>query len=122
MGRFQGDLPERTFRFALEILRLARLYPHDTVGWVVGRQLVKSGTSIGANVHEADQAMTEPEFASTCNIARRESAETNYWLRLSIEGGLLDAREGAFAVQESDELTSILSTVVRKTRQHVRNQ
>ena len=82
MPRFQGDLPERTFLFADAVLDLVEQIPNVPVCWVAIRQLSGRGTSVGANVCEADDALTSAEFTSICNIARREARETQYWLRL----------------------------------------
>jgi len=115
IGRFQnGDLPERTFRFAEMILDLVDQYPNNPKGWVLSKQLLRCGTSIGANVHEAAQAFTESEFAYKCSIARKEASETLYWLRLSISKRLLFGPEAQAACQEADERTRILSAIVQR--------
>jgi len=114
MPRFKGDLPERTFQFGLRILRLTSTLPNTQAGWVVARQLMRCGTSIGANVREADGALTEREFTQLCNIARREAGETCYWLRLSCEGGLINPQETVPCADEAAELARILATIVRK--------
>src|SRR5438552_2007463 len=103
IGRFQGNLPERTFEFAVTILDLVRQIPDGTVGWVVGKQLARSGTSIGANICEANHAFTDAEFAHRCSIARKESSETDYWLRLCHRCDLLSAEQSVPARQEAEE-------------------
>jgi four helix bundle protein len=72
MGRIQGDLKVRTFNVALSILELADLLPNDNKGWVVGKQLIRCGTSIGANVREADQAFSSTDFAFKCSLASKK--------------------------------------------------
>ena len=121
MGRFErGDLPERSFQFALRVLDLVKTIPDGTIGWLVGKQLTRSGTSIGANVAEADGALTNAEFASICNIARREAAETRYWLRISQHLGYVDLAHGDDLLTESSELHDVLATIVRKTHKQTR--
>jgi four helix bundle protein len=123
IGRFQGgDLPERTFRFTEMILDLVDQYPNNTKGWVLSKQLIKSGTSIGANVHEAAQAFTEADFLYKCSIARKEASETHYWLRLSISRRLLRGVEAEAAIQEADELTRILSAIVQSLQHRLSPQ
>jgi len=78
MGRIQGDLTERTLRFGVDILGLLKQLPQDTGGWVVGKQLCRSGTSIGANIREADAALTDADFAHKMSIARKEASEAEY--------------------------------------------
>ncbi len=119
MSRFQGDLPARTFEFAKQIISLVEQLPDGTQGWELGRQLFRSGTSIGANVREADVALTNAEFAHRCSIARKEASETHYWLLLCRDTGLLNGSEIENAVTESDEIMRILSVIVKKTQQHM---
>ena len=114
MGRIQGDLTERTFRFALRVIDLIDRMPQNTKGWEIGRQLLRSGTSIGANLHEADQALTKPDFVHRCSIARKESSETNYWLRICSAKQLLPAPDADDAATEADEFTRILTAIIKK--------
>jgi four helix bundle protein len=116
MGRFHGDLPERTYEFARAITRMVRQIPAGTEGWTIGKQLLRCGTSVGANVSEADAALTEAEFASICNIARRESLETRFWLRLVKDESILPEPIVQPALQEAEEIGRILTTIVRRTR------
>ena len=117
-GRFQGDLPARTFEFASSILDLIDDIPPGTKGWELGRQLVRSGTSVGANICEADQSLTEPEFTNRCSIARKECSETHFWLRLCVRAGLLSQERAASVLEECTELCKILTTIVKKCQQH----
>ena len=116
MGRIQGDLKERTFGFAKSIVNLYDGLPNNGKGWEIGRQLIRSGTSVGSNVWEADHALTERDFAHGCNIARKEASETCFWLRLCRECMLLEGESATQAYQEADELTRILSSVVKATQ------
>lgn len=116
MGRFYGDLPDRAFNFAKLILGLADQLPNGVKGWVVAKQLLRSGTSIGANLQEADQAFTEADFAHKCSIALKEASETLYWLRLCRETNLLVGESALQAISEADELIRILVSIVKKTQ------
>ena len=120
MGRIQGDLMERTFGFAAAILNLSEQLPNVQQGWVIGKQVIRSGTSIGANVREADSAFTDADFAYCCNVARKEANEMHYWLQLCQRTGMLAGEELNVAVGEADELVRILSSVVKATQQHIR--
>lgn len=119
MGRIHGDLVDRTFEYAVLILHLADQLPNVTKGWEVGRQLIRSGTSIGANVREADHALTDAEFAHRCSISRKEAAETEYWLELCKRTGMLCGQEVDQAIKEADELVRVLSSVVKATQQRM---
>lgn len=78
----QERLEDRTYRFALRIVNLVKVLPESTVGRRLGDQVLRSGTSIGANVEEAIGAATPRDFAYRMGIAWREARETRYWLRL----------------------------------------
>ncbi len=117
MGRFQGDLPERSFQFAKLIVSLIDQMPQNTKGWVLGKQVLRSGTSIGANVHEADHAFSASDFAHKCSLARKEASETWYWLRLCMACGVLSGALAETAAKESDELVRVLGSIVKKTQE-----
>jgi four helix bundle protein len=116
MGRIHGDLLDRTFRFSLAILEIVDRLPSNNKGWIVTRQLVRSGTSVGANIAEADHAHTAAEFARCCNIALKEAAEADDWLRLCRESGLIARDQLSPMLSESDEIIRVLSVIVRKTQ------
>ncbi len=120
MSRIVGDLKERTLAFGVAIMRLLSLLPHENRGWIVSKQLGRSATSVGANVWEADAALTDAEFASKISIARREASETIYWLELSIRAGLLDCSQAMPHRREAEELMRILGTIVLRTQQRLR--
>jgi four helix bundle protein len=119
MGRLRGDLPKRTIQFGVRILNISDELPNGNKGWVVGKQLIRAGTSIGANVREADNAWTDVEFAHKCSIARREGSETSFWLDLCLRASLLSGAEPTSLLKEADELTRILSAIVRETQHYI---
>ena len=111
------DIKERTFEFGVRIVRLVNTLPRTIAGVKVGNQLVKSGTSIGANVEEADGAESKRDFIHKMSIARKEARETRYWLRIVRATGLgKDTQEVSCLLQESDELVRILSAIIRNTQ------
>ena len=111
------DIKERTFEFGVRIVRLVNTLPRTVAGIEVGRQLVRSGTSIGANVEEADGAESKKDFIHKMGIARKEARETRYWLRIVRATDLSkDAQEVNYLLQESDELVRILSTIIKSAR------
>ncbi len=119
MGRIQGDLKERTLRFSEAILGITDQLPNGVKGWEIGRQLIRCGTSIGANVHEADHAMTEADSAHKCSISRKEASETCYWLELCRRTGLVAGDQADHLAREVDELIRILSSIVKRTQDHM---
>ena len=78
MSEKEKRIKERAFDFAIEIIKIVQLLPKNTAGFELGRQVLKSGTSIGANVEEAEGARTKRGFINCMNIAKREARETRY--------------------------------------------
>ena len=76
------SIQEKSFRFAVRIVNLCRYLRDGQKEYILSKQLMRSGTSIGANVAEAQQAQSKPDFINKMNIALKEAYETNYWLRL----------------------------------------
>jgi len=84
------DIEERTYQFALRIVRLCRsLDEKPGVSRTLGRQLIRAGTSVGANVEEAHAAQSRPDFISKMSIALKEARETRFWLRLIVDSELV---------------------------------
>ncbi|MCG8408282.1 MAG: four helix bundle protein [Phycisphaerales bacterium] len=119
MTRIQGDLRDRTFQLAGSILVIVDSLPNNNKGWEIGRQLIRCGGSVGANVREADNALTDADFAHKCSIARKEASETHYWLQLCETAGLLNGAELQGLIQETDEVVRILSTIVQRTQEYL---
>ena len=109
------DIRERVFSFAQRILEIAEKLPQNRVCDVLRAQLVKSGTSIGANVEEADGAITKRDFINKITIARKEAKETKYWLKL-IAGKYIKTELLEKDIQEVQEITNILSAIINKTK------
>ena len=119
-GRSEGgrrfDIQERTFRFAVRVVKLVNQLPRTTAGSEIGKQVVRSATSVGANVEEADAAESKRDFIHKMSIAHKEARETRYWLRVVRATLLQDDPIGAL-IQESDELVRILYTIIKNARQ-----
>lgn len=109
------DIRERTFQFAVEVIHAVRQLPRDTAAQVVLRQLVKSATSVGANVEEADGAESQRDFIHKTSISRKEACESRYWLRI-IRATMLNNDEVAALERESDELVRILSAMIANAK------
>src|SRR5688572_24161212 len=85
----RSSVQQRSFEFARGVIRAARQLDHDKVGRILIGQLVRSGTSIGANVQEAQAAQTRADFIAKMSIARKEARESLYWIRLLVAENLL---------------------------------
>lgn len=116
MSRIQGDLKDRTLAFGQRVLNLIAELPHEPRGWVVSKQIGKSGTSIGANVWEADHALTNADFTHKISLGRKESSETEYWLSLIIGAELMPKSRCEPLLKEARELTMMLGTIVARVQ------
>lgn len=114
----KSDLPERTFAFAERIVRLCQvLEDSGRVSKTLAHQLLRSGTSIGANVEEAQAGESRKDFVHKYSIACKEARETHYWLRLLAGADVLPKSRLDSLTQEAHELVAILTTIVKNTRE-----
>ncbi|MGA2855285.1 MAG: four helix bundle protein [Candidatus Sulfotelmatobacter sp.] len=102
-----GDLKLRTKEFALRVVRLYRALPPREEARTIGKQLLRSGTSIGANYRAACRARSRAEFVAKLGIVLEEADETVFWLELMQESGILSAQKLTPLTQEARELTAI---------------
>ena len=107
------ELSERTKRFALRIIRLFVALPKPDVVRVLGKQLLRSGTSIGANYREACRARSDSELVAKLGIVEQELDETMYWLDLLAEADVVSAARLVDMRQESEELMKIVVTSIK---------
>jgi len=114
-----GDLQARALDLAVAVVELTDGFPGNTKGWEIGRQLIRAGTSIGANLCEADHALTDADFAHKASIARKEAAETAYWLKVCVRARIASGDSVAGLAAEVDEFVRILSAMVRKTQSYI---
>jgi four helix bundle protein len=110
------DIQKRTFDFGVRIVKLLDRLPRTLAAVEVGRQVLRSGTSVGANVQEADAAESKKDFIHKMGIARKEAQETRYWLAIFRTAILPNDTEVEALWKESDELARILAAIVNKTR------
>ena len=111
------DIKERTFAFALDAVRLCKeLERKPGVSRVLVKQLVRSGTSIGANIEEGFAGQSEADFLNKYGIALKEARETVYWLRLLIESGECTSAQAVAMNREAQEIGSIIGAIIAKTK------
>ena len=113
----EKDLEQRTKRFALAVIKLVASLPRSAASDVLGRQILRSATSIGANYREANRAVSRPDFTNKIGTIQKEAAETQYWLELLIESGTLKDSNVADLHKESTELLAIFTTIGRKLKE-----
>ena len=110
------ELKARTKAFALRILRLYVALPKRTEAQVLGKQLLRSGTSVGAQYREAQRAKSDADFINKVEGALQELEESGYWLELLGDSEIVPATRLAPLLKEADELTAILVTIIRRTK------
>ncbi|MGD1929968.1 MAG: four helix bundle protein [Leptolyngbyaceae cyanobacterium] len=110
------DLKERTKAFALRIIRLYSALPITTVAQVLGKQILRSGTSVGAHYREAYRARSTAEFVSKLNGGLQELEETSYWLELLSEAEIINTQRLQPLAQETQELTAIFVTLIKNAK------
>ena len=110
------DLKSRTKRFALRVVRLYGALPKSAEAQVLGRQVLKSGTSVGAHYREGTRARSTAEFISKLEGGMQELEETSYWFELLVESGIVTESKMTGLMNEADELMAILTTIVKKTK------
>jgi four helix bundle protein len=117
----KGELEQRTKRFALRVIGFVAELPNSRVTNVLGHQLLKSGTSMGANYREANRAESRNDFIHKIGIVEKEAAETQYWLELCQEADLGNPRERQWLLQESGELLAIFTSIGKTSKDKFQN-
>ena len=116
----ENVVAQKSYAFALRALRAGRFLIREQKEFVVSRQLMKSGTSIGANVEEAVGGQSRADFFAKISIAYKEARETSYWIRLSRDAGLLSPSQAASLLVDVDELLRLLGTIQVATKRAVK--
>ncbi|MEM6853812.1 MAG: four helix bundle protein [Planctomycetota bacterium] len=112
----RDELLARTKKFGVRIIKLSAALPKNQVGDTIGRQLLRSGTSVGANYHEACHASSNRHFITTMEVAQREARETEYWLDLVEQAELINPHQLADLRAECSELIAILTASIRTAK------
>ena len=107
---------QKSFLFAVRIVKLSKYLNADKHEYVLSKQLLRAGTSIGANISEAEQAQSRADFISKMNIALKEAAETNYWLRLLHATDYLEDREFMSVYDDCVQVKKLLVAIVKTAK------
>jgi four helix bundle protein len=102
------ELKKRTKQFALRVIRLIAALPKTVEGRAIANQLVRSGTSVGANYRAACRGRSKPEFVAKLGAVEEEADESAFWMELIIEGQLMKPKQVELLLQEANELVAIL--------------
>ena len=109
-------LDDKSFEFAVKTVRLYKKIIKEEREYVLPKQFLRSGTSIGANVAEANGAISTADFSSKISIAYKESLESKFWLRLFEATDYIDTKEFEELFGKADEFSKIMFTILKKTR------
>jgi four helix bundle protein len=112
------ELKERTNFFALRVIRMTEALPHNRVADIIGRQVLRSGTSVGANYRAACRAKSRADFISKMRTVEEECDETSYWLELLIESGQMKRPKLESLLAEADELLRIVVASAKTARRN----
>jgi four helix bundle protein len=110
------ELEKRTKEFALRVVKFVASLPKNRITDILGYQLVKSGTSIGANYREANRAESRKDFVHKIGIVEKECSESQYWLEIFEESNIGDTEERRWLLRESGELLAIFTTTGRTAK------
>lgn len=106
----------RTKRYALRIIKLIQALPHNSEGWAISKQLVRSGTSVGANYRAVCRARSTAEFIAKLGVVIEEADESAFWLELIIESGLIKESLVNPLIDETNEIISIMVSSAKTAR------
>ncbi len=107
----------KSFLFAVRIVKLCKHLNESKKEFILSKQLLRAGTSVGANIAEAEQAQSRADFISKMSIALKEAVETNYWLRLLQASDYLSEKEFLSIHSDCCELEKMLTAIIKSTRQ-----
>ena len=119
MNDKKNDLRERTTEFALRIVKLYKSLPKSTEAQVLGKQVLRSGTSVGAQFRESQRAKSDPDFINKLESVLQEADETAFWLELLVRAEIVPAQRLESLRKETDEIIAILVTIVTKVTKRI---
>ncbi len=115
-SEFRVEINKRLINFAVDIVKLTNSLPKTPAGFAIASQIVRSGTSIGANFHEAQSASTRKDFVNILTTCLKEARETSYWLIIISESQLMDNIKLDLLIRENDEIIRILVSIVKNSK------
>jgi four helix bundle protein len=114
--RTNNIIQDKTYSFALKVVKLTRQIAAEKKEFILTNQLLRCGTSIGANVEEAIGGQSRKDFSSKMNIAYKEARESHYWIRLMSDSEILSKEKGEELLDDLDEILRISGSILRKVK------
>jgi four helix bundle protein len=122
MNNFEQEFKQRTKEFARRVIRATDGFPPRMSAGVLGKQILRSSTSIGANYRSACRARSKSEFIAKLAIAEEEADETLYWLELLRDSDLLSEKEFSMLFEEGNQITAIIVSSIKTARNTLKRQ
>jgi four helix bundle protein len=121
MNKKPNPLKEKSFQFALKIIQLSKFLSEEKREYIMSKQLMRSGTSIGANIREGQNAQSKADFIHKFSIAQKECDETLYWLELLQQSRFLQEKEFTAIHNDANELLKMLRSSILTSKQNIHN-
>ena len=112
----ENTIQIKSYQFALRVVKLYKYLIEEKKEFVLSKQILKSGTSIGANIEEAIGGQSKADFISKLQIALKESRETHYWIRLLVDSNYLDKKSGKSILNDCEELLKLLNSILKSSK------
>ena len=119
MENGKNPIIKKSYDFALDIIGLYKFLTEKKKEFVLSKQLLRSGTSIGANIREAVEAQSKADFLSKMNISLKEARESLYWIDLLADSGYMDIKQKQNIYKKCEELVRMLVSIVKTTKEKV---
>jgi four helix bundle protein len=113
----ESVLREKSYQFSLRINKLYQFMSEEKEEFVLSKQILHSGTSIGANIEEGGHAQSKTDFIHKLSIAQKESAETNYWIRLLRDGNYITSKQAESVLADCEEIQKMLTSSIKTAKE-----
>jgi four helix bundle protein len=117
----QNIILDKSYKFSLRIIKLYKFLSEDKKEFIISKQILRSGTSIGANINESQAAETKSDFIHKLGISAKEIRETEYWINLLKDSGYLDEKLYNSIFNECEELKKIVNSIILTTKKNLTN-
>ncbi len=118
----EGIVSKKSYAFALRVIKLYKLLSGERKEFVLSKQLLRSGTAVGALIKEAEHAQSKADFLNKMNVSLKETNETEYWLRLLKDSDYISLREFNAINDDSLEIIRLLASIVKSTKESINNR
>lgn len=116
----ENIIVDKSEDFAVRIVKLYKLLQSEREEFIMSKQLIRCGTSIGANIAEAQEAQSDTDFIAKLYISLKECSETRYWLRLLCRTGYLSENEYSYMQNDASELKALLTAIIKSKKQNLK--